>query len=50
MAESKPRCGRGTGKPSPVDVHVGARVRHDGGAGQMAVVIGSVTPPAGILT
>ncbi len=27
MAKSKPRYGRGTGKPSPVDVHVGARVR-----------------------
>ncbi len=27
MAESKPRYGRGTGKPHPVDVHVGARVR-----------------------
>ncbi len=27
MAESKPSYGRGTGIPSPVDVHVGARVR-----------------------
>ena len=27
MAKSKPRFGRGTGKPHPVDVHVGARVR-----------------------
>ncbi len=27
MAKSKPRHGHGTGKPSPVDVHVGARVR-----------------------
>ncbi len=27
MAESKPLYGRGTGKPHPVDVHVGARVR-----------------------
>ncbi len=27
MARSKPRYGRGTGKPHPVDVHVGARVR-----------------------
>ncbi len=27
MAKSKPRYGRGTGIPSPVDVHVGARVR-----------------------
>ncbi len=27
MAKSKPRYGRGTGKPHPVDVHVGARVR-----------------------
>ncbi len=27
MAESKPVYGRGTGKPHPVDVHVGARVR-----------------------
>ena len=27
MAKSKPRFGRGTGNPSPVDVHVGARVR-----------------------
>ncbi len=27
MAKSKPRYGRGTGNPSPVDVHVGARVR-----------------------
>ncbi len=27
MAKSKPRYGRGTGNPSPVDVHVGARMR-----------------------
>ncbi len=27
MAKSKPRFGRGTGIPSPIDVHVGARVR-----------------------
>ncbi len=27
MAKSKPSYGRGTGIPSPVDVHVGARVR-----------------------
>ena len=27
MAKSKPRYGRGTGKPHPVDIHVGARVR-----------------------
>ena len=27
MAKSKPSYGRGTGKPHPVDVHVGARVR-----------------------
>ena len=27
MAKSKPRYGRGTGKPHPVDVHVGARAR-----------------------
>ncbi len=27
MAKSKPRYGRGTGIPRPVDVHVGARVR-----------------------
>ncbi len=27
MAKSKPRYGRGRRKPSPVDVHVGARVR-----------------------
>ncbi len=27
MAKSNPRFGRGTGKPHPVDVHVGARVR-----------------------
>ncbi len=27
MAKSKPRYGRGTGIPSPVDIHVGARVR-----------------------
>ena len=27
MAKSKPLFGRGTGKPHPVDVHVGARVR-----------------------
>ncbi len=27
MAKSKPRYGHGTGIPSPVDVHVGARVR-----------------------
>ena len=27
MAKSKPRHGHGTGKPHPVDVHVGARVR-----------------------
>ncbi len=27
MAKSKPRYGYGTRKPSPVDVHVGARVR-----------------------
>ncbi len=27
MAKSKPVYGRGTGKPHPVDVHVGARVR-----------------------
>ena len=27
MAKSNPRYGRGTGKPHPVDVHVGARVR-----------------------
>ena len=27
MARSKPRYGRGTGKPHPVDIHVGARVR-----------------------
>ena len=27
MAKSKPRFGRGTGIPSPVDVHVGARAR-----------------------
>ncbi len=27
MAKSKPRFGYGTGKPHPVDVHVGARVR-----------------------
>ena len=27
MAKSKPRYGRGTRIPSPVDVHVGARVR-----------------------
>jgi transcriptional regulator with XRE-family HTH domain len=27
MAKSKPVYGRGTGKPHPIDVHVGARVR-----------------------
>jgi hypothetical protein len=27
MAKSKPRFGRGTGKPHPVDVHVGARLK-----------------------
>ncbi len=27
MARAKPRYGHGTGVPSPVDVHVGARVR-----------------------
>ncbi len=27
MAKSKPLYGRGTGKPHPVDIHVGARVR-----------------------
>ncbi len=27
MAKSKPVYGRGTGRPHPVDVHVGARVR-----------------------
>ncbi len=27
MVESKPLYGRGTGRPHPVDVHVGARVR-----------------------
>ncbi len=27
MAKSKPSYGRGTGIPSPVDIHVGARVR-----------------------
>ncbi len=27
MAKSKPVYGRGTGKPHPVDIHVGARVR-----------------------
>ncbi len=27
MAKSKSAYGRGTGKPSPIDVHVGARVR-----------------------
>ncbi len=27
MAKSKPRFGHGTGKPHPVDVHVGARVQ-----------------------
>ena len=27
MAKSKPRYGRGTGKPHPVDVHVGVRLR-----------------------
>ena len=27
MAKSKPRHGHGTGKPSPVDMYVGARVR-----------------------
>ncbi len=27
MANSKPRFGRGTGKPHPVDVHVGARLK-----------------------
>ena len=27
MAKSKPRYGHGTGKPHPVDIHVGARVR-----------------------
>ncbi len=27
MAKSKPAYGRGPGKSSPVDVHVGARVR-----------------------
>ncbi len=27
MAKSKPRYGRGTGRPHPVDVHVGIRVR-----------------------
>ncbi len=27
MAKSKPQFGRGTGKPHPVDVHVGARLR-----------------------
>jgi transcriptional regulator with XRE-family HTH domain len=27
MAKSKPSYGHGTGRPSPVDVHVGARVR-----------------------
>ncbi len=27
MAKSKPRFGYGTGKPHPVDVHVGARVQ-----------------------
>ncbi len=27
MAKSKPRYGRGTTKPHPVDIHVGARVR-----------------------
>ncbi len=26
MAKSKPRFGHGTGKPHPVDIHVGARV------------------------
>jgi transcriptional regulator with XRE-family HTH domain len=27
MAKSKPHHGHGTGQPSPVDIHVGARVR-----------------------
>jgi len=27
MAKSKPRFGRGSGKPHPVDIHVGARVK-----------------------
>ena len=27
MAKSKPQFGRGTGKPHPVDIHVGARAR-----------------------
>ena len=27
MAKSKPKYGRGTGNPHPVDVHVGARLR-----------------------
>ncbi len=27
MAKSQPRHGHGTGKPRPVDIHVGARVR-----------------------
>ncbi len=27
MAKSKPRFGRGSGKPHPVDVHVGSRAR-----------------------
>ncbi len=27
MAKSKPRFGHGTGKPHPVDIHVGARAR-----------------------
>ncbi len=27
MAKSKPRYGRGTGRPHPVDIHVGARAR-----------------------
>ncbi len=27
MAKSKPRFGRGTGKPHPVDIHVGSRTR-----------------------
>ncbi len=27
MAKSKPLYGRGTGRPHPVDIHVGARVR-----------------------
>ncbi len=27
MARSKPRYGRGTGKPHPIDVYVGARMR-----------------------